>query len=234
MFAVVIPTRNSEATLVEVLAALVPAAADGIVREVIVADAGSTDATEAIADGAGCRWVVVSGGRGGQLAAGAAAAKRGTWLMFLEPDCILEAGWHHEVAGFVERAERSARADTVAGRFRYAVDELGWTARLKEWWACTRSIVFGIGYANQGLVLSRQLYDRLGGHRPLEVMADADFVRRLGRRRIVHLGVRAETRSVAREAERGFGAALRAALRPMLFWLRVPSPLIGRLCGTSR
>ncbi len=234
MVAVVIPTLNSEATLVEVLAALVPAAADGVVKEVIIADAGSTDATATIADDAGCRWVPVSGGRGAQLAAGAAAVRRGTWLMFLEPDSILESGWHHEVAGFVERAERAARADTIAGRFRYAVDELGWQARAKEWWACTRSIVFGIGYANQGLILSRRLYDTLGGHRPLEVLADADFIRRVGRRRIVHLGIRAESRHVAGRSAPGLGARLRGVLRPMLFWLRVPPPLIGRLCGTVR
>ncbi|MEZ5917510.1 MAG: glycosyltransferase [Parvularculaceae bacterium] len=47
---VVIPTLNAGRGLAEALAALVPAALDGLVREVIVADGGgSTDETLAIA-----------------------------------------------------------------------------------------------------------------------------------------------------------------------------------------
>jgi glycosyltransferase involved in cell wall biosynthesis len=53
MLSVVIATHNSERALLPTLAALVSGAAAGIVREVIVADAGSRDATAAIADGAG-------------------------------------------------------------------------------------------------------------------------------------------------------------------------------------
>ena len=55
MLSVVIATENAERVLVPTLAALVPGATAGIVREVIVADAGSSDATTMIADAAGCR-----------------------------------------------------------------------------------------------------------------------------------------------------------------------------------
>src|SRR5207244_2986253 len=58
MLSVVIATHNSERSLLPTLAALVQGAAAGIVREVIVADAGSRDATAAIADGAGCRLLL--------------------------------------------------------------------------------------------------------------------------------------------------------------------------------
>src|SRR6266436_4452549 len=58
MLSVVIATHNSERALLPTLAALVSGAAAGFVREVIVADAGSRDATTAIADGAGCRVLV--------------------------------------------------------------------------------------------------------------------------------------------------------------------------------
>ena len=63
MLSVVIATHNSERALLPTLAALVQGAAAGIVREVIVADAGSRDATTAIADGAGCRVLVSAQGR---------------------------------------------------------------------------------------------------------------------------------------------------------------------------
>src|SRR5260370_40671674 len=55
MLSVVIATENAERILLPTLAALVPGATAGIVREVIVADAGSSDATTMIADAAGCR-----------------------------------------------------------------------------------------------------------------------------------------------------------------------------------
>ena len=50
MITVVIPTLNAEAGLPATLTALVPAAVDGLVREVIVVDGGSTDFTCRIAE----------------------------------------------------------------------------------------------------------------------------------------------------------------------------------------
>ena len=49
MLSVIIATKDSERPLVLTLAALVPGAMAGIVREVIVADAGSGDATARVA-----------------------------------------------------------------------------------------------------------------------------------------------------------------------------------------
>ena len=60
MFSIVIATHDSERALVPTLAALVPGATAGIVREVIVADGGSRDKTEEVADIAGCRFFVSS------------------------------------------------------------------------------------------------------------------------------------------------------------------------------
>src|SRR5205807_2351474 len=76
----------------------------GIVREVIVADGGSSDETAAHARAAGARVVVAPRGRGSQLAAGAAAAT-GDWLLFLHADCRLEPGWEHAVGAFLTAPE---------------------------------------------------------------------------------------------------------------------------------
>ena len=53
MISVVIPTLDAEATLGDALTALIPAVVEGVVREVIIVDGGSTDRTLRIADAVG-------------------------------------------------------------------------------------------------------------------------------------------------------------------------------------
>ena len=211
MFTVVIPTFDNEATLVEALAALVPASAEGIVREVIVADAGSSDLTERIAEAAGCRWVRSDGSRGTRLQAGAEAARRGEWLLFLEPDTVLDSGWYRDVSKFVERVERTGRGDRQAACFRAANDELGFNARVAEGVSWLRSRILGIGNPRQGLLLSRRFYARLGGHNPAAPLADADLVRRIGRRRMyASAHTRGPSRGGRRRQPEGRGLSARA------------------------
>src|SRR5262245_36502996 len=90
MLSVVIATQESERALLPTLAALVPGAAAGMVREVLIADAGSRDATAEVADAAGCRMLISPGTRGARLTAAAAVA-RAHWLLFLEPGTVPDA-----------------------------------------------------------------------------------------------------------------------------------------------
>ncbi len=92
MLSVIIATHESERTLVPTLAALVPGATAGLLGEVIVADAGSRDATAEVADIAGCRIISSSAPLGARLKA-AAGSTRTPWLMFLRAGCVLEPGW---------------------------------------------------------------------------------------------------------------------------------------------
>ena len=95
MISVVIPTLNDEARLGRLLAALVPAAVEGVVTEVVIADGGSSDATLQIADDAGCRIVQ------GEEEQGRAAAK-GPWLLELPPGARLQPGWIDAAKAHVE------------------------------------------------------------------------------------------------------------------------------------
>jgi hypothetical protein len=58
MLSVIIATRNCERALVHTLSMLVGASVAGVVRDVVVADAGSSDETGEIADIAGCALLV--------------------------------------------------------------------------------------------------------------------------------------------------------------------------------
>jgi glycosyltransferase involved in cell wall biosynthesis len=180
MLSVVIATQDSERALLPTLAALVAGAAAGLVREVIVADAGSRDATLAIADATGCRVLASTQARGARLRAAAATA-RASWLLFLRPGFVLEGGWVDETRRFIDDAELRKDAST------YAVFRAGpFRPTVLEAWGLLRAALGAGPNASQGLVIPRPLYDVLGGHRDVEE-PERDLLRRLGRRRLVRL-----------------------------------------------
>ena len=229
MISVVVPTLNSEAGLPATLAALVTAAVDGLVREVIIVDGGSGDGTAAIADQTGARLILSARGRGNQLAAGAREA-RFPWLLFLHADTVLEDGWEREVVAFLSRVEEGERA-LGAAAFRFALDDQGARPRLLERLAALRCALLGLPYGDQGLLVPKRLYEALGGYRPMLLMEDVDFVRRLGRRRITMLRARALTSAERFQREGYWRRSARNLLCLTLYLLHVPIGTIHRLYG---
>jgi len=186
MLSVVIATENAERVLVPTLAALVPGATAGIVREVIVADAGSSDATAMIADAAGCRIDVESAPLGHRLRQAAASA-RAPWLMFLRPGAVPDWTWTEETRRFIEQAELRRRTDARAAAFRHTseADTLG--AAIVEALGLIAATLGAPPRPQQGLLIAKTLYEQLGGHRGEDADPEGKFLRRLGRRRIVML-----------------------------------------------
>jgi rSAM/selenodomain-associated transferase 2 len=180
MLSVVIPTLNAASTLGPCLDSVREA------DEIVVVDGGSTDGTAAVAQSWGARLLKSPRGRGTQLAAGAAAAT-GDWLLFLHADTRLGSGWR-------EAAERhAARSPGKAACFHFRLDAGERRARLVEAGVALRVRLLGLPYGDQGLLVSRRLYDEAGGYRPLALMEDVDLVRRIGRHRIERLAVEAVT-----------------------------------------
>ncbi|GGB51990.1 glycosyl transferase [Roseibium aquae] len=228
MISVIIPTKNSEAVLAQALASLVTAAAEGVVREVIVVDGGSTDHSEQVADAAGCTWIALKAPRSIRLAEGAKNARRGEWLLFLHPGTLLEQGWHHEVQAFIDRASRSARGANTVAAFRLRHDDYGLFARISEMAAIVRSNLLGMPYGNQGLLISRSFYDSLGGYRPLPDLEDMDMAKRIGRGRMVFLNSAAVMSGQAGQ-EDGSSGLRQSFARFCVGTLRVPASLAVRL-----
>lgn len=188
MISVVIPTYNEAGHLPLTLAALVPAAMDGLVREVIVSDGGSTDGTLEAADEAGAKIVTSVKGRGQQLAAGCALAK-GPWLLILHADSRLAVGWETIALSHIrQQAHR-------AGYFKFQLDDPSFIAQVWEMGVALRCRLLALPYGDQGLLISKALYEAAGGFEAVPLMEDVGLVRRLGRKRLRALEGKILTRS---------------------------------------
>jgi hypothetical protein len=185
MLSVVIATLDSERVLLPTLTALVPGAAAGLLREVIIVDGGSGDATAEIADGAGCRFLGAAGPRGTQLKAAAEIA-RGPWLLFLRPGVVPDATWVAEVSRFIEETDLQGLAETRAAVFRPASSSYA-RPLLIEALALLKSALGGRPLPEQGLLIHSALLRQLGGPDAGSDAPENDLLARLGRRRTVLL-----------------------------------------------
>src|ERR1700735_795766 len=176
MLSVIIPTEGAEHPAVSTLAALVPGAATGVVREVLLVDRGDNGVIERVADVAGCRFLAFDGTRAAALAAGARQA-RSPWLMFLHVGAVLDHGWIDETVQFVQRVSDSDRPR--AGVFRYARSPYS-DHTLRDRLRSIARMMAG-AFAGQGVVIARGQYERLGGHAPDIARAEERLLRRLGR-----------------------------------------------------
>lgn len=169
---IVIPTRNAADALPASLAALVEGLEAGLIRELIVSDGGSEDATREIAEGAGAEVISGAAGRGGQLARGCAVAA-GDWLLVLHSDTRLMPGWSAAALRAMESGAPHA--------FRLRFGAKGTAPRLVAGWANLRSRVFHMPFGDQGLLVPRAVYEAAGGYADVPLMEDMGLARALNK-----------------------------------------------------
>ena len=180
----------------------------GCVDDLVVSDGRSSDHTAAYAKQSGATVVVGERGRGQQLRRGAEIAT-GDWLLFLHADTVLEEGWIDEARQFMAKnGEKSAV-------FSFALDDPNPWARMIEKGVALRCRLLALPYGDQGLLISRALYDSIGGYKPISLFEDVDIIRRIGRRRLVRLNSAAVTSSVRYQR----GGFLRRPLKNLMLLL---------------
>jgi hypothetical protein len=176
MLSVIIATQALEQPAVATLGALVPGATTGLVREVLLVDGAGAETIERVADVAGCRFVPFEGPPAAAFAAGARQA-RSPWLMFLHAGAVLDSGWIEETTQFIQRGSKSGRPR--AGIFRYARSPYA-EPSLRDVLKFVARVIAGPS-AEQGLLISRDHYERLGGHAADARRPEARLLRQLGR-----------------------------------------------------
>ncbi len=169
MISVIVPTLNEADNIERLLAELDRETEQ---HEVIVVDGGGTDGTAEKARRAGAHVIEAAGGRGGQIAAGLKEA-RGDIFFMLHADCRFPKGGLAEIRSALE-----ADAQAIGGNFRLIFN--GGTAFsewITEFYAGIRER--GFYYGDSGIFVRRSVYEVIGGLKPLAVMEDYDFVRRM-------------------------------------------------------
>lgn len=182
LISVILPTCNAEDYLVRTLSSLMPGVVEGLIKEVIIVDTGSTDATLEIAESTGCRIVHVDPSRGLQLWQGCREAK-GDWLLILHPDSQLDSHWLSSVH------QHMKAHDKQAGFFHIRFDQPSWFSRIWGEVIALRAQLLSLPGSDNGLFLSRPLYDAVGGYKDQVAFEDVTLVMTLGRARLRPLGV---------------------------------------------
>src|ERR1700693_2256183 len=168
---VVVPMLDEAATIASTLDALRRGAPDA---EIIVVDAGSTDASVAIARPLCDALIDASRGRAHQMNAGASAS-HGDALVFVHADTIVPPTFAADIA--------SALSDpaVVGGRFDVRLDASALPYRIIGAMISIRSRISRTGTGDQAIFVRRDVFDRLGGFPELELCEDLEFSRRLKR-----------------------------------------------------
>ena len=168
MLVIIIPTYQAESGLSRLLPQLAG-------ERVIVSDSGSVDGTLMYAARAGACLAVGAKGRGAQLKLGAALAALsgdpGDWFLFLHADSQLPDNWRDAVS--------AAMAQDHPRYFRFKADASGPAATFMNRMVALRCWALRLPYGDQGLLVSRALYEQVGGHAKMALFEDVELNGRL-------------------------------------------------------
>ena len=171
MVSIIVPTYNEGSRIAETITLLKSAEEAGNIREIIIADGGSTDDTVAISKKLSASVIVVKGkNRSAQLNAAAGIAK-GTILFFLHADSVPPQGYLSDILGAVKEGYK-------AGCFRLRFDQDHWFLKANAWF--TRFDNNLVRFGDQGLFVTSEVFSAMKGYDDrLTIMEDQEIIFRI-------------------------------------------------------
>jgi rSAM/selenodomain-associated transferase 2 len=169
---IIIPTLNEGERITVLLTQLQPLRARG--HEVILVDGGSSDDTVVRAKGLTDQLAEAPRGRAEQMAAGVALASHQV-LWFLHADSQVPEQADALIAAALQQASWGRFDVQLSGRCRRPA------LRVVEWMMNRRSRLTGIATGDQGIFVTRQALNAVGGMPLLPLMEDIELSKRLRR-----------------------------------------------------
>ncbi len=168
---IIIPALNEAGCIRDILRQLQALRAQG--HEIILVDGGSCDETIALAQALVDQLLPAPAGRALQMNVGAKAAS-GQVFWFLHADTRVPDKAARLITEALQQAGSWGRFDV-----RLSGDKL--LLRLVERMMNWRSRFTGVASGDQGMFVTRELFERVGGFAELPLMEDIDLSRRLKR-----------------------------------------------------
>ena len=169
---IIIPAFNESAGIAATLAPLQAMRSRG--TEIILVDGGSADTTTQIAASLVDRVIERGKGRARQMNAGAATA-HGDALLFLHADSQLPTDADRSILAAL------ATAQFAWGRFDVAIGGKHVMLPVVAWFMNRRSRLTGIATGDQGIFMTRAVFDLVGGFPDQPLMEDIAICKRLKR-----------------------------------------------------
>jgi rSAM/selenodomain-associated transferase 2 len=166
----IVPALNESGGITDTLQALQHMRRRGV--EIIVADGGSTDTTVAVCEPLADRVISTAAGRARQMQAGAVLA-RGSILWFLHADTRAPRDADRAIAAAL------GAGDCQWGRFDVGFPQAGLMLGVVAVLMNLRSRLTGIASGDQGIFVTRKLFERVNGYPQIPLMEDIALSRLL-------------------------------------------------------
>ena len=176
MVSIIIPTYNEASSILSVLESLKQVRGD---FEVLVADGSSTDRTRELVRQCFSSyprplWLVESIRNRAVQCNTAAQQARGDVFLFLHADMLVP------LQGIKSIEHALFDTSVIGGNFQIIFEGDTIVERFFTWCYRVRR-PFGIYYGDSGLFVRREMFEQMGGFKPIPIMDDYEFVRRLER-----------------------------------------------------